>query len=295
MSMEKFILSFMGWLQGVDFAAVFRALGLGFLIFWIVIIGWVLSDARERFPSLWMQLLMVALVVALPVFGLFIYFIVRPKSTTEETSLLDLERRYLKFEASGLSDCPSCGLELQPNFVFCPQCGREIRVKCNSCEVYLEPQWRACPFCGMQQESGEEEMVAEDTVCEDGRSTAKTNSSRSRMRKNSEKTENFVDTPGHKVEKPADTEAENTGVQKVAEFQESDGQKDSVVENIWKPEPTKSLTLESKGKAILSQADGFIRYIGRIPVKLLKKIRYKVTAQSITKKITDPDSTQEVD
>ena len=47
--MEDAILSTVTWLEDVDFAVVFRAMGVGLLIFWVVIVGWVAVDASDRF------------------------------------------------------------------------------------------------------------------------------------------------------------------------------------------------------------------------------------------------------
>jgi len=149
--MEGAILDTMLFLEDLDFLMVFRAFGLGLLVFWFVVIGWSAIDASERFASKWHRLFAVLLIVFMPLFGLLIYLTVRPRETLEEAKWTDIERRYLKFETAGLYDCPSCGNEVYPNFIFCPHCGYELRIKCESCEVYLEPEWNTCPYCGKEQ------------------------------------------------------------------------------------------------------------------------------------------------
>ena len=153
-------------LENIDFATLFRILGIGFGVFWVVVVGWAIFDAFERFNSLWLRILSVLLVVCLPLFGLLIYLIIRPRETVDELKMIDLERRFLKFEAAGLENCSSCGYELMPNFVYCPRCGNELRTKCESCGVYLEPTWRSCPFCGKDQKVatvGREEISVESS------------------------------------------------------------------------------------------------------------------------------------
>lgn len=158
--MEDAILNTVSYLEDVDFALVFQAIGIGFMLFWLVVLGWVAFDAAERFSSIWARILSFILVLMFPIFGLFIYLIIRPKATREEEKWFDLEHRFLKFEAEGLEDCPGCGFELMPNFIYCPDCGYELRKKCESCEVYLDPYWGVCPFCGTQQDL--KEKFAED-------------------------------------------------------------------------------------------------------------------------------------
>lgn len=151
--MEGTILDVLGFLENVDFGMLFKILLAGLGIFWLAIIGWVIYDASERFDSVYLKIFSALLVIVLPLFGLFIYMIIRPKVSREEQEWLDLERRYLKFEAAGLEDCTVCGYELLPNFIYCPRCGNQLRVKCESCDVFLEPGWRTCPFCGETQTS----------------------------------------------------------------------------------------------------------------------------------------------
>ena len=63
--MEDAILSTVTWLEDVDFAVVFRAMGVGLLIFWVVIVGWVAVDASDRFRSIWLRILSVILTLIL--------------------------------------------------------------------------------------------------------------------------------------------------------------------------------------------------------------------------------------
>lgn len=150
--MEGAILDTVSFLENIDFGMIFQMMGYGLILFWFVIIGWAAVDATERFTSTWARIGAITLVIVVPLFGFLIYLVIRPRTSTEEEYWMDLERRFLKFEAAGLEDCPACGYELMPNFVHCPNCSRELRVKCESCEVFIEPLWNMCPFCGTAQE-----------------------------------------------------------------------------------------------------------------------------------------------
>jgi hypothetical protein len=149
--MENFILDGLTFVEELDFALFTQILGIGFIVFWLFVVGWVWFDASERYKSIWPRFLAIFLTLILNIFGFIIYLIIRPKVTIEESYWMDLERKYLKFEAAGLEDCPRCGEEVLPNFIHCPNCGKELRVKCKGCDIYLEPDWNVCPFCGVKQ------------------------------------------------------------------------------------------------------------------------------------------------
>ncbi|MBN1618553.1 zinc ribbon domain-containing protein [Candidatus Dojkabacteria bacterium] len=149
--MEAFILNFLSFLEKLDFAMLGKYLVYVFIAFWFFVSVWAWFDASERYKSrIWVALWFL-IVLVFNIFGLLIYIILRPKSTKDENNWLDLERRYLSFESAGLSDCPRCGQEVYPNFIYCPKCGKDLRYKCKKCEVYLEPEWNTCPFCGTPQ------------------------------------------------------------------------------------------------------------------------------------------------
>ncbi|HCC68039.1 TPA: hypothetical protein DEP90_02440, partial [Patescibacteria group bacterium] len=86
----------------------------------------------------------------IPIFGWIIYLIVRPSETIDEIYWGDLERRYLKYETSELDDCPKCGTQLYPGFIFCPNCGYVLKVKCPQCSVYVDINHKYCINCGYQ-------------------------------------------------------------------------------------------------------------------------------------------------
>lgn len=155
------LFSFFEFLGEVDFALVFSVFGIGFGIFWLVVIGWAWNDAVNRYKSKGVAILIVILLLVFNIFGLFIYLIVRPRFTTEEEYWDGLERRFLKYEAQGLGDCPNCGAEVQPSYIHCPECGKKLRVKCKSCDMYLERSWKVCPFCGERRREDKKAEVKE--------------------------------------------------------------------------------------------------------------------------------------
>jgi len=149
--MEAWFLDGLSFLENIDFVFITYILLAAFCIFWLFVVGWVWFDASERYSSVWLRLFAVFIVFLFNILGFLVYLIVRPRITKDDDYWMDLERRYLKFEAAGLEDCPRCRWEVLPNYVFCPNCGKRLRKKCKSCETYLEPEWDVCPFCGNKQ------------------------------------------------------------------------------------------------------------------------------------------------
>jgi hypothetical protein len=51
-------------------------------------------------------------------------------------------------ETSGDMVCPSCNVEVKPNWLECPECGASLKeTACQNCGEPLEPNWKRCPAC----------------------------------------------------------------------------------------------------------------------------------------------------
>jgi hypothetical protein len=153
MTPEKFLLDFIESVGDVNFDFVIKGLVILFIFFWVIVIGWVWTDAGERSTNISFKVLSALLVAILNIPGLIIYLIIRPKQTIAEIYWSDLERRYLKYETAELGDCYECGFQLQPGFVNCPNCSAVIKVKCDGCGVFIDKDWRYCPFCSAKNNS----------------------------------------------------------------------------------------------------------------------------------------------
>lgn len=164
MGFEEFILSLVDGIADTNYNMVGTVVAIISVIFWIVVTSWIWVDSDERTTSKWMRVFYV-LIGLIPILGWIIYLIVRPTETIDEIYWGDLERRYLKYEAKDLGDCPRCGTQLFPSFVFCPNCKKRIKRKCSNCEVYMDLEYKYCTNCGnqMQHKSAkkEEEITAE--------------------------------------------------------------------------------------------------------------------------------------
>lgn len=146
--MENFILSILEGAGNINFSIIWKVLLVAFIVFWIVVLDWIWVDSGERTSNKRSRILYIVLAIIFNVFGWLIYLIIRPTQTIEEIYWADLERRYLKYETSELGDCPKCGTQLYPGFLFCPNCNYKLKRKCPSCEVYIDKKSKFCPFCG---------------------------------------------------------------------------------------------------------------------------------------------------
>ena len=45
--------------------------------------------------------------------------------------------------------CPSCGKEIEPNWLACPHCQVDIEAKCARCGEPIQPEFVECPVCGL--------------------------------------------------------------------------------------------------------------------------------------------------
>ncbi|MGI6423467.1 MAG: zinc-ribbon domain-containing protein [Candidatus Dojkabacteria bacterium] len=150
MNLENIILDFFNFVGNVNFNLFGIVLALLILVFWIVLIGWVWIDSAERTSNKQWRLAYLFLVIFFNIPGLIIYFIIRPSETIEQVYWEDLERRYLKYETAELGDCSKCGSQLLPGYVFCVNCGNEIKRKCPNCQILIIKGVKFCPHCGTQ-------------------------------------------------------------------------------------------------------------------------------------------------
>ena len=129
------------------------AFGIAFLIaLWIGLILWVLRDIRSRTRDPFMIILSVLFVVVLFVPGIFVYLFIRPKKTFEQKYQDAIEEEALLREIGISEKCPSCGHNIQTDWIVCPYCHTKIKKKCVSCGRALELPWNLCPYCGEQQQ-----------------------------------------------------------------------------------------------------------------------------------------------
>lgn len=119
------------------------------VVLWVGLAYWVVRDARMRSHSAVFALVGAGLGLFLPFLGVLVYLVVRPPHTLEEEHQLELEERALLEppEESTLRPCPTCGREIERDFVVCPYCRTQFARRCHSCQRWLRLGWRLCPYC----------------------------------------------------------------------------------------------------------------------------------------------------
>ena len=164
MDLENIILDFFDFVGNIDFNMFGTLFIVALVVFWLVIIGWVWVDSSERTSKKGLKIGYILLVIFFNIFGLIIYLIIRPSETIEEIYWEDLERRYLKYETSELGDCPRCGSQLYPGYVFCTNCGYRLKVKCPQCGVLIDKDHVFCEYCGFKIKEKKETQEEHPTV-----------------------------------------------------------------------------------------------------------------------------------
>ncbi|MCD6520454.1 MAG: zinc ribbon domain-containing protein [Anaerolineae bacterium] len=152
-------------------AAMF-VLGAYAVALYLGLVVWTFRDVRARTRDVLAQIMATLLVVLFTVPGLIVYLLLRPQHTlaeeyerslTEEAILQDLEERRV---------CPNCQRRVEPDFIVCPYCHHQLRLRCVGCGRLLDPTWDVCPYCGLYREQtpleeGEEESPPSEEALEE--------------------------------------------------------------------------------------------------------------------------------
>ncbi len=119
--------------------------------FWLSLSYWAFRDARERSGNILFHMFATAISLLLPIFGLFIYLMVRPSLTMAERRALELETQALSEVPEGMVQtraCPGCGQTIESDFVLCPYCHTQFGKRCTRCSKIIKLGWSVCPYCG---------------------------------------------------------------------------------------------------------------------------------------------------
>jgi RNA polymerase subunit RPABC4/transcription elongation factor Spt4 len=144
----------MNLVPAIDTSSGFLVLGIAAVVayvtlLWVALAFWMVRDARRRTDSWVFALFAFTLGLALPFLGVLIYLVVRPPLTLDEERALQLEEKALT-EAppdEKTRPCPTCGREIEREFVICPYCRTQFARRCHTCQHWLRLGWRVCPYC----------------------------------------------------------------------------------------------------------------------------------------------------
>jgi len=109
---------------------------------------WTFRDIRARSRDILAQILATLLVLVLPVVGLVVYLMLRPRETLEEAYEHSLEQEALLQAIEEAEECPGCGQKVDGSFLYCPDCHTRLKKACPQCGRALRLRWSLCPYCG---------------------------------------------------------------------------------------------------------------------------------------------------
>ncbi|MCX7682481.1 MAG: zinc ribbon domain-containing protein [Anaerolineae bacterium] len=109
---------------------------------------WTFRDIRSRSRDVLAQLLATLLVLVLPIIGLIVYLMLRPRETLADAYERSLEQEALLQAIEEPEVCPGCGQRVKSDYLFCPTCHTRLKRACPACDRPLNLRWSLCPYCG---------------------------------------------------------------------------------------------------------------------------------------------------
>lgn len=109
---------------------------------------WTFRDIRSRTRDVLAQILATVMVGVVPIAGLIVYFLLRPRETLAEGYVRALEEESLLASIENQEFCPACGRRVDADMQFCPSCRETLRKGCPNCGRALHLSWDLCPYCG---------------------------------------------------------------------------------------------------------------------------------------------------
>jgi len=132
-------------------------LGAYFFALYIGMIVWCVRDVRARSRDVLVQIMVAVLVALFTIPGLIVYLLLRPHTTLAEEYERSLTEEALLQDLDPERVCPVCSYPADPDFVVCPSCHTQLRLRCVGCGRLLSPDWDVCPYCGLYREQSDED------------------------------------------------------------------------------------------------------------------------------------------
>ncbi len=126
-------------------AAIFGAIAAAFIGGLTV---WTFRDIRSRSRDILVQILATVMVAVIPIAGILVYFMLRPRETLQEAYIRALEEESLLSSIEHQEFCPTCGRRVDENMQWCPSCHTKLRNACGNCGKAVHLSWDLCPYCG---------------------------------------------------------------------------------------------------------------------------------------------------
>ena len=122
---------------------------------------WTFRDIRARSRDFLAQILATLLVIVLPVIGLVVYLMLRPRETLAEAYERSLEQEALLQAIEEPEVCPGCGQRVRSDYLYCPTCHTKLKRACPACGRPIRLNWALCPYCGASMTTQAVEPVAD--------------------------------------------------------------------------------------------------------------------------------------
>jgi RNA polymerase subunit RPABC4/transcription elongation factor Spt4 len=145
--------------------------GVFYVVFRLALVFWVARDAQRRGAMTWFW------GIATLFFGELawvVYMVVRPPETLDDAHERELEIAARESELQRVgATCPHCFKPVEPDFLICPTCMKQLKKPCASCGRPVKSSWTVCPYCKSRQVPAERvadgsEGTVEDAVAATG-------------------------------------------------------------------------------------------------------------------------------
>jgi hypothetical protein len=124
-----------------------------YVVFHLSLVFWVARDAQRRGAMAWFW------GIAALLFGVLawaVYMVVRPPETLDDAHERDLEVAARESELQRIgATCPHCFKPIEPDYLICPTCMKQLKKPCSSCGRPVKSSWSVCPYCKARQVVGE--------------------------------------------------------------------------------------------------------------------------------------------
>ncbi len=126
--------------------AVEVALGL-LAVIWLVTVWWAYIDARRRIA----QPLLIGCATSaalLPFIGWLVYRIVRPPESLDDVRerQLGMHAAEARLRPQDFDGCPRCGYEVEEDFLRCPNCTAQLKLRCPASPSSARSDLAGLPF-----------------------------------------------------------------------------------------------------------------------------------------------------
>ena len=133
-------------------AALF-VLGAYLFALYLGLLVWTFRDIRARSRDALAVILAPLLVALFTLPGLLIYLLLRPRTTLAEEHERDLAEEAILQDLEERRICPGCRRRIEPDYILCPDCHYQLKLRCPSCDRLVHPSWDICPYCGVYRDT----------------------------------------------------------------------------------------------------------------------------------------------